>query len=149
MRMKTDYTIPGDINPIRSLYQLVDNNVKNYLSVARRNSNSFINNVSDKLRINANESVLNSVIGGVLNAVVTHVRESHIQISAKELYGKMIEVNIKDDNCYNTYAVALSLQDIVPLAEKIGGRIDITNQRQKITTVSFRFPVTNDQEIPV
>jgi hypothetical protein len=146
--MKTDHTIT-EKNPIRSLYQLVDNNVKNYLAIAKRNSNSFINNVNDKLWVNANEAILNSVIAGVLNAVVTHVRESHIQISAKELYGKMIEVNVKDDNCYNTYAVALSLQDVVPLAEKIGGRIDITNQRQKITTVSFRFPVINGQEAAV
>lgn len=146
--MKTNYTVP-DKNPLRSLYQLVDNNVKNYLAIAKRNSNSFINNVNDKLWVNANEAILNSVIGGVLNAVVTHVRESHIQISAKELYGKMIEVNVKDDNCYNTYAVALSLQDVVPLAEKIGGRIDITNQRQKITTVTFRFPVINGQDIAV
>jgi len=143
--MKTNYAVP-DKNPLRSLYQLVDNNVKNYLAIAKRNSNSFINNVNDKLWVNANEAVLNSVIGGVLNALVTHVRESHIQISAKELYGKMIEVNVKDDNCYNTYAVALSLQDVVPLAEKIGGRIDITNQRQKITTVSFRFPVIVGQD---
>jgi|EndMetStandDraft_4_1072995.scaffolds.fasta_scaffold27221_4 hypothetical protein len=145
--MKTDYTVPENKNPLRSLYQLVDNNVKNYLAIAKRNSNSFINNVNDKLWFNGNEAILNSVIGGVLNALVTHVRESHIQISAKELYGKMIEVNVKDDNCYNTYAVALSLQDIVPLAEKIGGRIDITNQRQKITTVSFRFPLANGQEL--
>jgi hypothetical protein len=146
--MKTDYAVTNK-NPLKSLYQLVDNNVKNYLAIAKRNSNSFINNVNDKLWVNANEAVLNSVIGGVLNAVVTHVRESHIQISAKELYGKMIEVNVKDDNCYNTYAVALSLQDIVPLAEKIGGRIDITNQRQKITTVSFRFPLINGQDSTV
>ncbi|MBC7948630.1 MAG: hypothetical protein H7Y42_12155 [Chitinophagaceae bacterium] len=131
-------------NTSGSLYQLVDSNIKSYLAAAMRNSNSLVNNVSDKLRINTNQMVVNSVIGGLLNAVITHVKESHIYISAKELYGKMIEINIKDDNCYNTYAVALSLQDVVPLAEKIGGRLDITNQRQKITTISFRFPVEQE-----
>lgn len=141
--MKTNHAVPTGGYPVRSLYQVVDNNVKHYLNAAQRNSNSFINNVNDKLRVDVNESILNSVIGGVLYALVAHVRDSHILISARELYGKMIEVNVKDDNCYNTYAVALSLQDVVPLAEEIGGSIDITNQRQKITTVSFRFPVAN------
>jgi hypothetical protein len=124
-----------------SLYQLVDDSIKKYLPVARDNSNSLINNVNDKLSIYTDETIVGSVIGGLLNAFITHVKESHIYISAKILYGKMIEINVKDDNCYNTYALAVSLQNIVPLAEKIGGKLNITNQRQKITTISFTFPV--------
>jgi len=147
--MKTTDVVQNGRRQARSLFQVVENNVKHCLSATRNNSNSFINNVNDKLRVDVNETILNSVIGGVLHAVVAHVRDSRIQISARELYGKMIEVNVKDDNCYNTYAVALSLQEVVPLAEKIGGSIDITNQRQKITTVSFRFPVIHEQDIPV
>jgi hypothetical protein len=127
---------PGSL----SLYQLVENNIKRYLNAAKSNSNSLINNVSDKLKVHADELVIGSIIGGLLNAVITHVRESHIYITAKEVYGKMIEINVKDDNCYNTYAVALSLQDVVKLAERIGGQLDISNQRQKITTITFRFP---------
>jgi hypothetical protein len=123
-----------------SLYQLVENNIKRYLNAAKSNSNSLINNVSDKMNVHADELIIGSIIGGLLNAVITHVRESHIYITAKEVYGKMIEINVKDDNCYNTYAVALSLQDVVKLAERIGGQLDISNQRQKITTITFRFP---------
>ena len=58
----------------------------------------------------------------------------------------MVEINVKDDNCYNAYAVALSLQDVVPLAEKIGGDLNITNQRQRITTISFRFPIAVEED---
>lgn len=124
-----------------SLCDLVDNAIKQYLNIARQNSNSLINNVSSRLRINADETIIGTVIQGLLKAVITHVKESHVYITAKELYGKMIEISIKDDNCYNTYAMALSLQDMVPLAEKVGGNLNITNQRQKITTISFTYPV--------
>jgi hypothetical protein len=139
--MKTaQETNPSNPEP-SSLYKVVDNSINKYLNAARSNSNSLINNVNDKLNILVDETVIGTVIGGLLNAVISHVKESHIYISAKELYGKIVEINVKDDNCYNTYAVALSLQDIVPLAEKIGGNLNITNQRQKITTISFQFPL--------
>lgn len=124
-----------------SIYQLVENNIRRYFNAAKSNSNSLINNVSDTLKVHADELVIGSIIGGLLHAVITHVKESHIYISAKEVYGRMVEINVKDDNCYNPYAVALSLQDVVKLAERIGGRLDISNQRQKITTITFRFPV--------
>jgi hypothetical protein len=140
--MKTTNFETSDKDPAASsLCDLVDNAIKQYLNIAKQNSNSLINNVSSRLTINADETVISTVIRGLLKAVITHVKESHVYITAKELYGKMIEINIKDDNCYNTYAVALSLQDMVPLAEKIGGNLNITNQRQKITTISFRYPV--------
>ncbi len=138
--MKTTHLIDMGSHRSGSLYQLVEDSIKKYLPIALDNSNSLINNVNNKLSIYANETIVGSVIGGLLHAVITHVKESHIYISAKLLYGKMIEINVKDDNCYNSYALALSLQNVVPIAEKIGGKLNITNQRQKITTISFTFP---------
>jgi hypothetical protein len=145
MYMKTtNNMIPRETERL-SLYKVVDNSVKHYLTAAKQNSNSLINNVNVKLNIPVDETIVGPVMGGLLNAVISHVKESHIYITAKEVYGKMVEINVKDDNCYNTYAVALSLQDVVPLAEKIGGHLNITNQRQRITTISFRFPITPEQ----
>jgi hypothetical protein len=145
--MRTTDVISAGNNQAASLYQLVDQSMKNYLTAAKHNSNLLINNVNEKLNICVDETIVGSVIGGLLHAVITHVKESHIYISAKELYGKFIEINIKDDNCYNTYAVALSLQDVVPLAEKIGGKLNITNQRQKVTTISFTFPLIQKERL--
>lgn len=129
------------------LYQVVDNSIKNYLKAANRNTNFLINNVNAKLNITVDETIVGSVIDGLLHAAISHVKESRIYISAKELYGQMIEINVKDDNCYNAYAVALSLQNIVPLAQKIGGHLNISNHRQKITTISFRFPIAAEQDL--
>jgi hypothetical protein len=128
-----------------SLQEVVNQLLKTTLPEATRNRNSIVNNVPSTLYVNANEDVVTSVIRGMLHAVVVNAADSVIYIHAKDLYGKMAEVNIKDENCYNTYAVALSLQEMVPLAEKIGGHLNIINQRQKITTISFNFPLTNEQ----
>jgi hypothetical protein len=144
--MNTTHNPINANNSNSSLHDVVDTIITKHLNAAESNSNSLVNNVSDKLNIRMNETIVGSVISGLLSAMITHVKESHIYVTAKELYGKMIEINVKDDNCYNTYAVALSLQDVVPLAEKIGGRLNITNQRQKITTISFSFPVRNEEE---
>ncbi len=144
--MKTTNTYDTGDTPVKaSLYQVVDQLLKNSLPAATRNRNSIINNVPSKLSVNADEEIVTSVIRGMLHAEVINAADSVIYISAKELYGNMIEVNVKDDNCYNTYAVALSLQDVVPLAEKVGGNLNITNQKQKITTISFRYPVAKDE----
>ena len=129
------------------LYQVVENSIKNYIQAAKENSNSLINNVNAKLNITVDETVVGSVISGLLHAAISHVKDSRIYISAKELYGQMVEINVKDDNCYNAYAVALSLQEVVPLAAKIGGHLNISNQRQKITTISFTFPIAAEQDI--
>jgi hypothetical protein len=39
------------------------------------------------------------------------------------------------------------LQDSVRLAESIQGDLDILNQKQKITTLSFRFPITYEPAV--
>lgn len=129
------------------LYQVVENSINNYLKAAKNNSNTLINNVNAKLNITVDEAIVGSVISGLLHAAISHVEDSHIYISAKKLYGQMVEINVKDDNCYNAYAVALSLQEVVPLAAKIGGHLNISNQRQKITTISFTFPIAAEQEL--
>ncbi|MDP4263254.1 MAG: hypothetical protein Q8941_12070 [Bacteroidota bacterium] len=134
----------GD-NPTRvSLHQLVDRLINVSVNAAIRNRNSVVNNVSEKFQVSSNEDGIASVISGMLKAVIVNTTESVVYISARQWYDKMIELNVKDDNCYNTYGVALNLQELVPLAETIGGHLDITNKRQKITTISFRFPVSQD-----
>ena len=57
----------------------------------------------------------------------------------------MVEVNIKAENCYGAYALALSLQNVVMLAKKTGGQLFITHQQKKVTTITFRFPVSGEE----
>lgn len=140
--MKTTHPVSVDSCKCISLGKLVDNTIRKYTAVSAHHHNCLVNEIGDTVVITADEYAIDAVINGVLKAFIHHSRESRINISARQLYGKMIEINVKDDHCRNTYAMALSLQDIVPLAEQIGGQIDIINRKQTITTVSLRFALS-------
>ncbi|MDP4263255.1 MAG: hypothetical protein Q8941_12075 [Bacteroidota bacterium] len=131
--------------PVKTVLQkVVDRLVKTFLPMATRNNSLIVNDVSPKLCVSMDENAVIPVISGLLQSVINNARESCIRISAKEMDGKMVVVSVKDSNSYNTYAVACSLQDVVPLAQKIGGNLDITSEKQKITTIAFRFPLSGE-----
>jgi hypothetical protein len=135
----------GNIPSKAILKTLVDQSVKTSLAMAVRNGSLIVNDVPEKLNVQIDEFALGAIINGLLYAVVSNTKDSCIRISAKEIYGNMIEVFVRDDNSCHTYAVACNLQEMVPLAAKIGGDINISNQRQSITTIAFRFPVARDE----
>ena len=138
-----EFTINTSTKPM--LQNAVDRLIKSLGPVAIRNRSSFVNDIPANLEIGNDENNVISVISGLLRSVINNARESSIRISAKEMYGKMVTVSVKDSNSFNTYAVACSLQDVVPLAEKMGGRLDIISEKQKVTTIAFNFPIDQQQ----
>jgi hypothetical protein len=134
-------TITSDNRTKLSLHKLVDDVIRVSSPVPVHSKNSVVNNVPANLYVNNNEMAVASVINELLQAVISNAADGEIYVSAKELFGNTVKVSVKDNNCYNTYGVACGLQKVVPLAEKIGGYLNIINQRQKITTVEFSFPV--------
>jgi hypothetical protein len=127
-----------------SLYQLTDEFLKSFSPIALQKKTSLTNNISPKINIGESVSSVASVIKSILEAVVNNAVDSNIIVSAREMYSKMVEVNIKDENCYGAYALALSLQNVVMLAKKTGGQLFITHQQKKVTTITFRFPVSGE-----
>ena len=147
--MKTENTIiTGENKTNLRLHELVDDVIKNSSHIPADSKSLIVNNVSGDLYINTNENVVACVIQGLLDSMIVNATEGDIHISAQELFGNTIKVFVRDNNCYNTYAVACNLQNMVPLAEQIGGYLNITNQRQKITTLEFSFPVKKEEERP-
>jgi hypothetical protein len=133
--------------PQTVLKNLVDELVKKSLPLAERNQSLIVNNIPDKFTIAADENVVAKVVNGLLQAVINNARNSCIFVSAKMIYENMVEVFVKDSNSYHTYAIACGLQEVAPVAEKMGGRLHIMNQRQKVTTISFTFPVAPAKKI--
>ncbi len=129
------------------LQNLVNSVIEKLLPVATRNNSSFVNDIPSRLSIEGDENNLASVISGLLRSVINNARESCIRISAKELYGKIVMLSVKDSNSFNTYAMACSLQDVVPLAEQMGGDLNIINERQNITTISLKFPLESGNRL--
>ena len=128
-----------------ALQSVIDKLITPLVPIAVRNNSFIVNDVPSFLKFGNDEKGVASVIDGILRSVIHNARESCIRISAQLLYGKMMVVSVKDSNSFNTYAVACSLQDVLPLAQKLGGQLDISNQRQKVTTIAFKFPVEESQ----
>jgi hypothetical protein len=144
--MKTITPLTAGSNPSKAILKnMVDQLVKSSLPAAERNGSRIVNEVSEKLSINTDENAVTSIINGLIHAMISNTKDSCIRIFAKEIYESMIEISVKDNNCCHTYAVACNLQEMVPQAQKIGGSLNITNQRQSITTISFRFPVVRQE----
>lgn len=145
--MKTlNSTIANDTRN-HSLHDLVDGVIKGLSSMQLTRQSKISNRVSPALMIRTGEEdILSSVISSMLYALLSNATEGEIDISATELFGSTIKVFVKDNNCYNTYAVACALQNVLPTAEKIGGFLNIMNQRQKITTIEFSFPSEKDEQ---
>jgi len=143
LSVKTMEIIPN--NSAKAILQNVVDKIIHALSpVALRNNSSIVNDIPGKLNIGSNENTVISVITGLLRSVISNARETSIRIYAKEMYGKMVTVFVKDHNSFDTYALACSLQEVVPLAEKIGGHLDITSEKKRVTTVAFRFPIDGE-----
>ena len=125
-----------------TLEKVINPLVKSILPLAVRNKSFIINEVSSQLSIAGDVSALASVINGLLYSVIINAKETCIRISAKMLYGNTAVISVKDGNSFNTFGVACGLQDVVPLAQKMGGDINISSERQRITTIAFKFPVS-------
>jgi len=145
--MKTVNSTIADDTRNHSLHDLVDKAIKGLSSIQLTHQSKITNRVSPALIIRTGEEdVLSSVIRSMLEALLSNATEGEIEVSATELFGRTVKVFVKDNNCYNTYAVACALQNVLPMAEQIGGFLNIMNQRQRITTIEFSFPLEKDEK---
>lgn len=121
-----------------TLHDLLDQLLRSFRPTATKNGCQLLNDVTESITIHTDEQVLSSIIGDVLHTVISNAKDSNIRISAK-VYSNIIVLHVKDQSSFNNYAVSAGLQKLQPLAEKIGGYLDITSYRLKETTIAFSF----------
>lgn len=122
-----------------NLRQLTDDLIDSVASAAIENDSFFVNEIPDDMDIDTDPQLVASVLGGMLSTVAQHAKGSCIRVSAK-IYHNVILVHVKDCNSSQNYDIYHSLQELKPLAEKIGGVVDVNSLRLKVTTVVFSFP---------
>lgn len=130
---------PASLQTVSTLQELVGNLMTGFLAVADRNNNCFVNDIPDDVFIDSDREMIATVLGGMLSAVVRNAKDSCIRFSAK-VYGNVILVHVKDYNSVNYCPVEKNLQQLQPLAERLGGSVGVTSQRQNVTTFAFSFP---------
>ncbi|MEO7922843.1 MAG: hypothetical protein ABIR30_04140 [Chitinophagaceae bacterium] len=106
-------------------------------SFARQNS-FMVNEIPWGLKVEADPGVISAVLGKLFATIATHAENSCIRISSKD-YGYLLVVQLRNNNNTNPYTIAGSLQEIIPLAEQIGGYIGISSQEDRGMTIVFSF----------
>jgi hypothetical protein len=129
---------PAPVQDISTLQQLVGNLMQSFLPVASRNKNHFVNDIPDDLFIDTDQQLVASILSGMLSTIVKNAKDSCICLSAK-IYGNVVLVHIKDYNNFSYSSVENNLQQLQPLAERVGGSVSVTSQRRNVATFAFSF----------
>lgn len=108
------------------------------LPAAIRKHSFIVNDIPADISVSTDESMLATVLGSLLNTVITHTENCCIRISAK-LYGKVVLINLKESHQVHGQAFKGSLRQIQQLAEKIGGAVSISHCQTKETSIVFSF----------
>jgi len=122
-----------------TLSELANSLVSGFLPLARANKSVIVSDIPEDLFIDTDTDLVASIFAGLLAAVVKNAKESYIRLSVK-VYGNVLLLHIKDHNNFNYCPVENKLKQLLPLAEKIGGSVGVTSQRNNVTTFAFSFP---------
>ena len=121
-----------------SLNQLLSKLLPGFQQLAVDRKSFFINDVPRNILVNTDNNIVASVLADLLRIVSSKADNSCIRISAKSFHD-VILIHVKDNNGCNNYVLDANFFQVQPLADKIGGFIDVTSQRKKATTIAFSF----------
>jgi hypothetical protein len=121
-----------------TLHLMVNRISASSLPSATRKNSFIINDVPADLQASTDENMLATIFGSLLNTVITHTENCCIRISAK-VYGKVVLLHLKETHRLNSPAFAGNIRQVQQLAEKIGGSVSVSNNRNEATTIVFSF----------
>ena len=122
-----------------ALQSLVSRLVAGIVPMAVHGRNFFVNDIPRDLVVYADTEMVKAVLNNLFTSIVPYVENSCIRITAK-VYGNVVLVQLRDHTGINTYFIEQHLTNCQPMAEKMGGYIGVTSQRDKETTIVFSFP---------
>ncbi len=124
---------------MENLKQLTSRITADFLPVAVKQNNFFVNDIPANLPIEYNHEWISSIINGLVSTIVHHARNTCIRFSAKR-FGYVMVLEIQESGSANGYAMACSLQEVQSQAQQIGGCLNISIPKPELTTVAFSFP---------
>jgi UTP-glucose-1-phosphate uridylyltransferase len=128
-----------------SLQEIIRRLLTNYQLIAAKHQSFFINNVPPDIKVIADKNDVTALLGSMLYMVARLCKDSCIKITAKA-YHDVILLHIQDSNTVNGYTILSELAPLQALMSKIGGFVELTSQRKKVSTIAFSF--INRKELP-
>ena len=119
-----------------SLQQLVSRLMESFIPVAVAKNSFIINDVDAGVQLKADEQVLAFVVSNLLTNAISSSTSVCIRVEAiKTETGVQIRVRHNGANYYST--VAHSFSQVMAAARSMGGNINIYNQRNEGTIITF------------
>ena len=122
----------------KTLRSVVTQLLKQMIPATVRNGSFVINDVPQELELMTDRNTVTEVLGHVFSTVAAHASSSCIRITAKA-YSDVILVQVRDQHTHGS-TLAYNLQEMQPMAEKIGGFLGVTSQWKNETVIVFSFP---------
>lgn len=120
------------------IHELVSRLSEGSMPFAISQHSLIVNDVPRELELNADENMVASILGSLLNTLITQTKNCCIRISAKQ-YGKIALLSLKESHSAGNRAFNGNIRQYQQLAEKVGGTVSISSHREKETTIIFSF----------
>lgn len=95
------------------------------------------NDVNAEMFVSTDKEILSGVLGRLLTTVKANLQNNSVHISAKSI-GNITLLHLRSNIEYNN-VIAGALQEIEPLAERLGGCVSISHNRMYGLTMVFTF----------
>ncbi len=118
------------------LRQLVGKLIKGIQPAASRQNSLIVNDISPAIYVTTDANLLATVINNLLAVIVTRNHSSCIRVTAKP-FSNTVCLHIKDQNKHLKETSINDLDELQPLAAKVGGCITICNQGQQSSTFAM------------
>jgi hypothetical protein len=120
-----------------TLHALVNDLIHDAAPIAVHNRNFVINNIPPDLKIEANSSIVSSVLRKLFNTVFRHTNNSGVMISARE-YGMVVLVQVKSNGNISP-GMPEDMNHASLKAQKTGGVLEVVHLGNKEASIAYCF----------
>ena len=120
------------------LRSLITQVMSGLIPLAIERKSFVINDIQPDIEVYADKDILALAMADVLVKALKHTENDCIRISAK-VFNNIILLTIKETSHRPHTTIAFSMEQVQPLAEKLGGSISVNSDDDKCITVAFTF----------
>jgi hypothetical protein len=120
-----------------TLHSIVDDLIHDAAPLAVHNKNFVINNIPADLQLQANGTIVTSVLSRLFNTVIRNTQNSGIMISAK-VYGMVVLVQVRSNGNISP-GLPEDMGHASLKAQKTGGVIEMVHCENKEASVAYCF----------
>ena len=138
--MTTEFSgtnVPSEQSQV-ALHLMINQLSVSTMPSATRRGSYIMNEIPSEIYVRADSQKLATVLGTLLNTVISQSSDSCIRVSAKP-FGDVMLVHIRDHHNLSGRRFNVCLGQAQKMAEIIGGTVTVNEYREAETTIALSF----------